>query len=34
MNQPSVEALKKFNVNESKSELAKRGFAVKGKKNI
>ena len=32
MNQLSVEAIKKFNVNELKSELAKRGLAVQGKK--
>ena len=33
MNKLSVEAIKKFNVNELKSELAKRGLAVQGKKN-
>ena len=32
MNQLSVEAIKKFNVNELKSELAKRGLAVQEKK--
>ena len=32
MNQLSVEAIKNFNVNELKSELAKRGLAVQGKK--
>ena len=32
MNQLSVEAIKKINVNELKSELAKRGLAVQGKK--
>ena len=32
MNKLSVEAIKKFNVNELKSELAKRGLAVQGKK--
>ena len=32
MNQLSVEAVKKINVNELKSELAKRGLAVQGKK--
>ena len=31
MNQLSAEAIKKFNVNELKSELAKRGLAVQGK---
>ena len=32
MNHLSVEAIKNFNVNELKSELAKRGLAVQGKK--
>ena len=32
MNQLSVEAIKKFNVNELKSELAKQALAVQGKK--
>ena len=32
MNQLSVEAIKKFNVNELKSELAKRGLVVQEKK--
>ena len=32
MNQLSVETIKNFNVNELKSELAKRGLAVRGKK--
>ena len=32
MNQPSVEAIKKFNLNELKSEFAKRGVAIQGKK--
>ena len=32
MNQPSVEAIKKFNVNELKSELTQRGLAVQGEK--
>ena len=32
MNQPSVEAIKKFNLNELKSEFAKRGVAIHGKK--
>ena len=32
MNQPSVEAIKKFNLNELKSEFAKSGVAIQGKK--
>ena len=32
MNQLPIEALKKSNVNELKSELAKQGLAVQGKK--
>ena len=32
MNQPSVEATKKFNLNELKSEFAKSGVAIQGKK--
>ena len=32
MSQLTVEAINKFNVNELKSELAKRGLAVQGKK--
>ena len=32
MNQPSVEAMKKFSVNELKSELTNRGLAVQGEK--
>ena len=32
MNQLSAEAIKKFNVNELKSELAKRGLTVQGEK--
>ena len=32
MNQLPTEAIKKFNVNELKSELAKQGLAVQGKK--
>ena len=32
MNQPSAEAIKKFSVNELKSELTKRGLAVEGEK--
>ena len=32
MNRLSVEAIKKFNVNELKSELAKRGLTLQGKK--
>ena len=32
MNQLSVEAIKKFDINELKSELAKRGLGVQGKK--
>ena len=32
MNQLSAEAIKKINVNELKSELAKRGLAVQAKK--
>ena len=32
MNQLSVETIKNFNVNELKSELAKRGLEVQGKK--
>ena len=32
MNQLSVESIKKFNVNELKSEFAKRGLTVQGEK--
>ena len=32
MNKLSVEAVKKFNVNELKSEIAKKSLAVQGKK--
>ena len=34
MNQLSVEAIKKINANELKSELVKRGLAVQGEKEL